>query len=103
MAEVRPLGVVVVSDLVEDCSEVRLVERDDVVQAFPAAGAGAAAALREAIGVPLRPTDRAVHDRGLAAARAGLGEAAFAIAWAAGRAMPLEQAVADALEEAGAG
>ena len=63
---------------------------------------GAAAALREAIGVPLPPADRAVHDRGLAAARAGLGEAAFAIAWAAGQALPLEQAVADALEPADA-
>jgi hypothetical protein len=32
-------------------------------------------------------------------ARAVLGDAAYAAAWAAGRAMTLDQAVADALEE----
>jgi hypothetical protein len=35
-------------------------------------------------------------------ARAALGEAALAAAWAAGRAMPLEEAIRYALEEAGA-
>jgi tetratricopeptide (TPR) repeat protein len=39
-------------------------------------------------------------ERDLAAARAGLGAAAFGAAWAAGRTLTLEQAVADALEEA---
>jgi len=38
----------------------------------------------------------------LAAVRAGLGDAAFATAWAAGRTMPLAQAVDDALAELGA-
>jgi hypothetical protein len=36
----------------------------------------------------------------LAQARQTLGAPAYAAAWAAGQAMPLEQAVADALEEA---
>jgi tetratricopeptide (TPR) repeat protein len=39
-------------------------------------------------------------ERDLAAARAGLGAAAFRAAWAEGQALSLEQAVADALEEA---
>ena len=38
----------------------------------------------------------------MAAARAALGEAAFAAAWAAGRALTLEQAVAEALGDADA-
>ncbi|HLW59821.1 MAG TPA: tetratricopeptide repeat protein [bacterium] len=57
---------------------------------------GAAAALREAIGVPLLSSDRPDYDRAVAAARAGLGEEAFAAASSAGRAMTLEEAVADA-------
>jgi non-specific serine/threonine protein kinase len=59
---------------------------------------GAAAALRQAIGVPLPPTDRAVHERGLAAARARLGEAAFGISWAAGQSLALMPAIDYALE-----
>jgi non-specific serine/threonine protein kinase len=61
---------------------------------------GAAEALREVASTPLPPYRRADHDRDLAAARAQLDEAAFAAAWAAGRAMAMEQAVAYALEEA---
>jgi non-specific serine/threonine protein kinase len=60
---------------------------------------GALAALREAIGHPLAPADRAGYERSLAAVRAGLGEAAFAAAWEEGRAMRLEQAVRLALED----
>jgi tetratricopeptide (TPR) repeat protein len=59
---------------------------------------GVAAALRDAVGTPLPPYDRAAYDYHLAALRAGLGEAAFAAAWEAGRALPLEDAVAFALE-----
>ncbi len=59
---------------------------------------GAAEALREAVGVPLRPADRAGYERGLAAARGALDEAAFAVAWAQGRALSLEQAVEYALK-----
>jgi non-specific serine/threonine protein kinase len=62
---------------------------------------GAAAALREAHGLHLPALLRARSEGYAAAARAQVGEAAFAAAWAAGRAMTLEQAVADALEEPG--
>jgi predicted ATPase/class 3 adenylate cyclase len=60
---------------------------------------GTAGALREAIGSPLAPVDRAEYDRSVAAVRAVLGEVAFAAAWAAGRAMSLEQATALALQQ----
>jgi predicted ATPase/class 3 adenylate cyclase len=58
---------------------------------------GAAAALREAIGVPVVANERAAHERDVAGAREQLGEAAFAAAWEAGRALPPETAVAEAL------
>jgi non-specific serine/threonine protein kinase len=58
---------------------------------------GAAEALREAIGAPLRPLDRADQDQAVAAVCAALGEGAFGQAWAAGRALSLEQAIASAL------
>jgi tetratricopeptide (TPR) repeat protein len=45
----------------------------------------------------LPPARRSLHDHTAAAARAALGEEAFAAAWAEGRAMSLEQAVSYAL------
>jgi non-specific serine/threonine protein kinase len=57
---------------------------------------GAAEALREVIAVPISPLDRPHYERYLAAARASTGEDAFAAAWAAGRELSLEQAVAEA-------
>jgi tetratricopeptide (TPR) repeat protein len=51
----------------------------------------------EAWNVQLEAADRADYDRIVAAARTQLGEEAFAAAWAAGRSMSLEQAVAEAL------
>ena len=54
---------------------------------------GAAEALREAIGAPMAPVDRPDYDRAVTAARAQLGERAFATAWAKGRAMTPEQAL----------
>jgi tetratricopeptide (TPR) repeat protein len=59
---------------------------------------GRAEALRRAIGAPLPPSERAELDRRLAAARAERGESAFAAIWAAGRALTLDQIVAEALE-----
>jgi hypothetical protein len=44
---------------------------------------------------------RAVHQDAITAARSALGEDAYAVAWAEGRSMNLEQAVAYALEEPG--
>jgi hypothetical protein len=59
---------------------------------------GAAEALRDSMR-PDTPTDlQPLEECDLAAARCALGEAAFAAAWAKGRALPLEQVVADALE-----
>src|SRR5690606_40878433 len=57
---------------------------------------GAEEALREAIGAPVAH-HRARHDQAIAAVRDGLGATAFATAWAAGRAMPLADAVAEAI------
>jgi predicted ATPase/class 3 adenylate cyclase len=55
---------------------------------------GAAETLRQATGAPLSPGARARYDRDMSAVRAGLGEAAFAAAWATGKATPLEQVLA---------
>jgi predicted ATPase/DNA-binding SARP family transcriptional activator len=57
---------------------------------------GASDALREQIGAPVPTCDRAAHDRGLAAARAGADASDFAAAWSEGRAMSLKQAAAQA-------
>jgi tetratricopeptide (TPR) repeat protein len=59
---------------------------------------GAAESLRQTIGCRPAPAARATYERAIASARAQLGEEAFAAAWAAGRAMTLEQAIAYALE-----
>jgi predicted ATPase len=59
---------------------------------------GASAALRDDMGAPLAPTSRADHDHAANAARAALGEDAFAAAWAVGHAMSLEEAITDALD-----
>jgi predicted ATPase/DNA-binding SARP family transcriptional activator len=59
---------------------------------------GAAEGLRQAIGCRSAPAARATYERALAAARAQLGDDAFAAAWAAGRAMTLDQAIAEALD-----
>ncbi len=69
---------------------------------------GAMAMLRETAGVPSAPTglssadDRALYEETLTAAVDMLGEDGVAAVWAAGRGMPLEQAVTEALEEASA-
>jgi len=54
---------------------------------------GAAETLREAIGAPLSSRERVRYDRDVSAMRAGLGEAAFAAAWAAGKATLPEQGI----------
>lgn len=55
---------------------------------------GAAEALREKIGAPLPPVERAGYERGVAAARSSLGKRLFAAYWAQGRTMTPEQALA---------
>jgi len=55
---------------------------------------GSAEVLREAIGAPRPPFERVRYERAVAAARIQLGEQAFDAAWAEGRTMTLEQALA---------
>ena len=59
---------------------------------------GVVAALRETSGEVLSPAERSVQERHVAIARAQMDETAWQAAWAEGRAMPLEQAIAYALE-----
>jgi tetratricopeptide (TPR) repeat protein len=60
---------------------------------------GAAQALIDAIGAAWEPEEHAEYERYLTATRSQLPEDAFAAAWAEGQSMPLEQAIAEALEE----
>ncbi len=62
---------------------------------------GGAEAQFEAIGAAMWPADRLEYERSVAAVRSTLSEEAFAAAWAEGRAMTLEQAIAYALEPTG--
>ncbi|MGH2390133.1 MAG: hypothetical protein ACRDIE_18195, partial [Chloroflexota bacterium] len=59
---------------------------------------GAAGALRAALGAALHPVLHPGHERAMQATRDALGEAAFAMARAEGRALPLEEAIALTLE-----
>jgi predicted ATPase len=59
---------------------------------------GAAEILRENINIPMMPTERPEYDREVNDLRANMDEAAFAKAWAEGRAMTMEQAIEYALE-----
>jgi hypothetical protein len=54
---------------------------------------GATDALIEAIGGSLETTERALYEHNIAALQALLSKEQFAIAWAAGRSMTLEEAV----------
>src|SRR6266851_3405431 len=56
---------------------------------------GAAALLREALGVSPPPYNLANYERAVATTRAQLGEERFAAAWAEGREMTLEQVLAE--------
>jgi predicted ATPase/transcriptional regulator with XRE-family HTH domain len=61
---------------------------------------GAAERLRLAIGCRPAPAARTTYERAQAVARALLDDATFAAAWAAGRALTVEQAIAEALDDA---
>ncbi len=80
----------------EELAAVCAIQRD---------GAGAvmllsmAHVLREGMGAPLPPVDRAAHDSILAACHAQLGEEVFACAWAEGKAFSLGQAIDFALHK----
>jgi non-specific serine/threonine protein kinase len=62
---------------------------------------GAANQLRDAVGYRSKPADQEFYDHHTATTRARLQEAAFAAAWAEGRAMTLDQAIDYALAESG--
>ncbi len=51
---------------------------------------GAAEALRETMGAPIWPVERATYERAIAAARSRIGRKVFVVAWTEGRTMPLE-------------
>jgi DNA-binding CsgD family transcriptional regulator len=55
---------------------------------------GAAETLRETIGAPVPPVERPAYESSVTAARAQLGEKPFAAAWAEGRLMTPDQALA---------
>ena len=55
-------------------------------------------AMREGMGAPLPPVDRAAYDSVLAACRAQLGETAFAEAWAHAAARPFQEVVEEVLK-----
>jgi predicted ATPase len=58
---------------------------------------GAAEALRDISGATIFPVDQPNYDRAVAIVRAQLGDTSFAAAWAEGRAMELEQVIAEAI------
>jgi hypothetical protein len=60
---------------------------------------GAAQALIENTDAVIGPAERIEVERDLSAVRTQVGEATFTSAWAEGRAMTLEQAIAYALED----
>ncbi len=65
---------------------------------------GAAEATREEIGTRIDPSSQADYERKLATLRDTMGPEAFVVAWSAGRAMTLDQAVEYALgKQSGAG
>jgi ATP/maltotriose-dependent transcriptional regulator MalT len=78
----------------EDVAGVAMVQGDPLHSALLM---GAAEGLRTAIGARLLAFDRVRYERTVAAVRAALDTVAFAAAWAAGQALPLEQAIAEAL------
>ncbi|HSH82057.1 MAG TPA: tetratricopeptide repeat protein [Herpetosiphonaceae bacterium] len=60
---------------------------------------GAAEALRETIGSSMTALERSEYVKAITRARAQMDESGWSAAWAEGRALPLDQAVAFALEE----
>ncbi|HUG61182.1 MAG TPA: response regulator transcription factor, partial [Methylomirabilota bacterium] len=84
-----------IADCLTSLAEIAGVER------LPGVGArllGAAEALREMLGVSLRPRYRHAHERALAAAQAGLDPDAFAAAWSEGRSLSLAEIAAVAAQ-----
>jgi len=60
---------------------------------------GAAALVREVMGCPVPPVARGAYERLVASIGMALGQDAVAAAWASGRALSLEQAIASAVQD----
>ncbi len=84
-----------IASALEELGAVSAVQGDGVQAAVLF---GTAHALREGMGAPLPPVDRAAHDSVVAACRAQLGETAFAEAWAHGAARPFQEVVEQVLK-----
>jgi DNA-binding SARP family transcriptional activator/predicted ATPase len=84
-----------IAEALEELGAVSAVRSDGVQAAMLLSTAHA---LRERIGAPLPPVDRAAYDSVLAACRAQLGEAAFAEAWAQAAARPWQEVVEEVRE-----
>jgi hypothetical protein len=80
------------------CSASARGEAERVAKLF-----GAAEALREAVGYRQEPREHALREPCLAAARPRLSEARWDAAWAEGRRLGFEEAIAYALEKAWSG
>jgi len=85
-----------IANALEELGAVSAVQRDGARAVMLLS---VAHALRERMGAPLPPVDRAAHDSVLTACRAQLDEEIFARAWAEGKAFSLEQAIDFALDK----
>jgi len=91
-----------VGDKLASAYTLTKLARATCVQAQPARAAtlfGAAEAVRSVINALLPPTEQTVLDQHIATTRTQLEEGTWQQAWAEGRAMSLEQAIAYALED----
>ncbi len=79
-----------------ECLAVNAASQSNAEQSLHLAGA--AAALRQRLGAPLRLTEQPRLEKALEFARRALGSAAGLTAWTEGWAMPVEQAVREALD-----
>jgi predicted ATPase/DNA-binding SARP family transcriptional activator len=84
-----------IANAIEELGAVSAVQGDGVQAAMLFSTAHA---LREGMGAPLPPVDRAAHDSVVAACRAQLGEPAFAEAWARAAARPFQEVVEEVLK-----
>jgi predicted ATPase/tRNA A-37 threonylcarbamoyl transferase component Bud32 len=78
-----------------ECLAASAAAQSNAVQALHLAGA--AAALRQRLGAPLPPNEKPRMEKALEFARRTLGDAAGLTAWMEGWAMPVEQAIQEAL------
>jgi predicted ATPase len=78
-----------------ECLAASAAAQSNAVQALHLAGA--AAALRQRLGAPIPPHEKPRMEKALEFARRALGDAAGLAAWMEGWAMPVEQAIQEAL------